>query len=135
MKEKKENSKVLYIRDVPQAIIDKLDNIVKEKGFESRNQLTLEIITKYAEYEDAIYYQSLPPIVKEICAQTITDYKKDISAANEIATKNISLAALQLLNVTQWFEEYIMLDTAPQTQNELHSLIEEIEKKYTDNQS
>ena len=130
-----ENAKTIRftLRDVPQTVVDKLDNIAEKRENVSRNQLIVEILTKYAEQQDAIYYQSLPPIVKDICAQTITDYKKDISAATEIATKNISLAALQLLNVTQWFEEYIMLDTAPMMEPKLDSLIEEMEKQFKDN--
>lgn len=125
-----ENSKLtrITVRDVPQSVIDKLDKITEEKGYSSRNMLVVEILSKYAECQDALFYQSLPPIVKEICKEVLLDHKKDVSGSVEIAANNISLAALQLLNIAQWFERYIMIDTPSQSDKELSSLIEKMEK-------
>ena len=117
------------IRDVPQEVVDKLDSIVKDEGYASRNQLVIEILTNYTNCKSGLFYQILPPIIKEICSQSVSDYGKDLTAVSEISAKNISLAAVQLLKITQWFEEYIIADSSLKAQEELTELINSIKKE------
>lgn len=118
----------LIIRNVPKIVIQKLESVVKNEGYASRNQLLVEIITQYAESRSHAFYSTLPAIVKEMCKQELLSYKQELSAANEIATKNLSLSSLQLLKIAQWFEEYIMTDLQSQADETLSSLIDQIER-------
>lgn len=121
-----DDKQTLIIRDVPKRIVSLLDNISKSENYASRNQFLVEQLILLAESRSRALYKVLPPIVKEICAEELKDYKKQISDTTNLAARNISLAAVQLLKVTEWFENYIMTDLEPQADEKLTALIDDL---------
>ena len=120
--------KKITIRDVPEFVVDRLDSIAAKKGYNSRNQLIVEILGAYVECEEGLFFKMLPPILKDICRNDLEIHKDNLKASTEIATRNISLAALQLLKVLQWFEQYIIADLPPEGVSALDTLIDDMTK-------
>ena len=117
------DKQTLIIRDVPKKVVEALDKIVKQDNYSSRNQMLVDMLTVYAESRSRVFYNALPPIVKQLCAEEIDRYKKEMSDTTALAARNISLAAVQLLKVIEWFEEYIMTDLGAQADEKLSGLI------------
>lgn len=122
-----DDKQTLIIRDVPKKVAQRLETIAKAEGYSSRNALLIEVLIQYAESRSRAFYNTLPGIVKEMCRQELSGYKQEMAAASEIATRNFSLSALQLLKIAQWFEEYIMTDLQAQGAEALSSLIDDFE--------
>ena len=121
------DKQTLIIRDVPKKVVEALDKIVKLENYTSRNQMLVDMLTVYAESRSKVFYNALPPIVKQLCVEEIDSYKKQMSDTTALAARNISLAAIQLLKVIEWFEEYIMTDLGAQADEKLSGLIGLIE--------
>lgn len=121
------DKQTLIIRDVPKKVVEALDKIVKLENYTSRNQMLVDMLTVYAESRSKVFYNALPPIVKQLCVEEIDSYKKQMSDTTTLAARNISLAAVQLLKVIEWFEEYIMTDLGAQADEKLSGLIGLIE--------
>ena len=117
------DKQTLIIRDVPKKVVEVLDKIVKQDNYSSRNQMLVDMLTVYAESWSRVFYNALPPIVKQLCVEEIDSYKKEMSDTTALAARNISLAAVQLLKVIEWFEEYIMSDLGAQADEKLSGLV------------
>ena len=89
--------------------------------------MLVDMLTVYAESRSKVFYNALPPIVKQLCVEEIDNCKKQMSDTTALAARNISLAAVQLLKVIEWFEEYIMTDLGAQADEKLSGLIGLIE--------
>ena len=116
-----EKSQVL-IRDVPKKVIEKLDEIAKNEGYSSRNQMLVELLERYTTVKDDIYYQTIPSIIHSIC-------KDEIGNLNELSEATIhtmALASQKLLKVAQRLDEYLVDD--PQAQAEYREIDELVEQ-------
>lgn len=123
-----DDKQTVIIRDVPKKVVAVLDQIVKQDNYTSRNQFLVDILTTYAESRSKVFYKALPPIVKQLCKEEITNYKKEATDTTALAARNISLAAVQLLKIAEWFEEYIMTDLGTQADEKLSLLIADMEQ-------
>lgn len=121
--EKMSEKSQILIRDIPQNVIEKLDEIVKKESYSSRNQLLIEILERYTTIRNELYYQSIPPIIHSICKAEIDDF----NAVSSATVHTVALAAARLLKVAQRLDEYLVDDEQAQAEyNEIDTLIKQI---------
>lgn len=77
----------IYIRSVPDELLEKIDGLAKKKNV-SRNQLVLDILTTYVDMQDEKLHKLLPPIVQSEIKEELKRYENSIKDA-----LNILLAA------------------------------------------
>lgn len=89
----------IRIRGTSQWVVDMLDKIVAEEGYESRNQLINHILEAYATSRSDFFVSALPDITRELCRTAIDELAETVRTHNkniEITYKHIARIADEL---------------------------------------
>lgn len=92
----------LYLRDIPQKHIDRLDEIAAAEKM-SRNQLCAEIIEKYISSKDDFVQQILPEIVGSYIRTELKSFETDIKRALDL----ILICSLRLSKTNGKLNEFL----------------------------
>lgn len=92
----------LYLRDIPQKHIDRLDEIAAAEKM-SRNQLCAEIIEKYISSKDDFVQQILPEIVGLYIRTELKSFETDIKRALDL----ILICSLRLSKTNEKLNEFL----------------------------
>ncbi len=92
----------LYLRDIPQKHIDRLDEIAATEK-KSRNQLCSEIIEKYISSKDDFVQQILPEIVGSYIRTELKSFETDIKRALDL----ILICSLRLSKTNEKLNEFL----------------------------
>lgn len=92
----------LYLRDIPQKHIDRLDEIAAAEKM-SRNQLCAEIIEKYISSKDDFVQQILPEIVGSYIRTELKSFETDIKRALDL----ILICSLRLSKTNEKLNEFL----------------------------
>jgi len=96
----------ILIRDMPDEVVSKLDAMAKKKGYASRQQLILEILTRYSEVGEESFVDVLPIVTRTLIRgeiHSLTDKSDEVMLAME----NL---LYKLLIATQKIDTYITGD-------------------------
>lgn len=92
----------LYLRDIPQKHIDRLDEIAAAEKM-SRNQLCAEIIEKYISSKDDFVQQILLEIVGSYIRTELKSFETDIKRALDL----ILICSLRLSKTNEKLNEFL----------------------------
>ena len=92
----------LYLRDIPQKHIDRLDEIAAAEKM-SRNQLCAEIIEKYISSKDDFVQQILPEIVGSYIRTELKSFETDIKRALDLSL----ICSLRLSKTNEKLNEFL----------------------------
>ena len=92
----------LYLRDIPQKHIDRLDEIAAAEKM-SRNQLCAEIIEKYISSKDDFVQQILPEIVGSYIRTELKSFETDIKRALDL----ILICSFRLSKTNEKLNEFL----------------------------
>lgn len=92
----------LYLRDIPQKHIDRVDEIAAAEKM-SRNQLCAEIIEKYISSKDDFVQQILPEIVGSYIRTELKSFETDIKRALDL----ILICSLRLSKTNEKLNEFL----------------------------
>lgn len=67
----------IKIRISDESIVERLDKIIKEEGFSSRNQLINDILSQYVIMKDKLFLQNIPPVLKAICNENLSEQQQN----------------------------------------------------------
>ena len=92
----------IIIRNIPENMIDKIDNIAKAEDL-SRNALLSKLISDFVKSNDDFVVNILPPIVRALVNQ-------ELDRLSERATStinNVYIAAQKMINTTEKIENLL----------------------------
>ena len=92
----------LLVRDVPEEVAQKLDDIAKDNGYSSRNQLIVEILQRYSILKDKTYVDALTPVLKTM----MTDEIRNLSELSRQSIQTVEAVSLKLLKTSQKLDLY-----------------------------
>ena len=92
----------LLVRDVPEEVAQKLDDIAKDNGYSSRNQLIVEILQRYSILKDKTYVDALTPVLKTM----MTDEIRNLSELSRQSIHTVEAVSLKLLKTSQKLDLY-----------------------------
>ncbi len=96
----------LTIRDMQDEILEKLDKLVIEKHYNSRNQLVVDILSRYAAVNDELYVQALNVVVRTMVREQLDK----LSETSDSCLRSIEIAAKRLSKAAQKLDMYITDD-------------------------
>lgn len=82
----------ILVRDIPDEIMEKLDELVKAQGYASRNALINNILAEYVAVGDKMFLNALPPVIRTICSTEL----KIMNEQSQLATDIVIQAAKRL---------------------------------------
>lgn len=88
-------------------VIDKLDEIVKAKGYASRNDLVNEILEEYVAVGDKMFLNALPPVIHTLC----TNELNRLNEQSELTIETCTLAIKRLIYSLEKFEALVNLSS------------------------
>ena len=92
----------LLVRDVPEEVAQKLDDIAKDNGYSSRNQLIVEILQRYSILKDKTYVDALTPVLKTMMEDEI----RKLSEMSRQSIQTVEAVSLKLLKTSQKLDLY-----------------------------
>mgnify|MGYP002518424648 FL=1 len=92
----------IIIRNIPENMIDKIDNIAKAEDL-SRNALLTKIISDFVKSNDAFVVNILPPIVRSLVNQELDR----LSEGANSTINNVYIAAQKMINTTEKIENLL----------------------------
>lgn len=92
----------VIIRNIPENMIDKIDNIAKAEDL-SRNALLTKIISDFVKSNDAFVVNILPPIVRSLVNQELDR----LSEGANSTINNVYIAAQKMINTTEKIENLL----------------------------
>ncbi len=92
-------SKIL-VRDIPDSVIYKLDEIVKAQGYASRNALINDVLAEYVAVGDQIFLRALPPVIRTLCNTEI----KIMNEQSQLSVDVVTQAAKRLIYTLEKLE-------------------------------
>lgn len=92
----------IIIRNIPENMIDKLDNIAKAEDL-SRNALLTKLISDFVKSNDDFVVNILPPIVRALVNQELD---RLLEGANS-TINNVYIAAQKMINTTEKIENLL----------------------------
>lgn len=119
----------IIIRNIPENMIDKLDNIAKAEDL-SRNALLTKLISDFVKSNDDFVVNILPPIVRALVNQELDR----LSEGANSTINNVYIAAQKMINTTEKIENLLTETiTNPEensiTNEEILRILEISEKK------
>jgi len=87
----------IKIRISDERIIEGLDEIVKQEGFSSRNQLINDILSEYIATKDKLFLHNLPSVLKAICDENLSAQQQNNAF---ILQKNIEIMQKILMELS-----------------------------------
>ena len=92
----------IIIRNIPENMIDKLDNIAKAEDL-SRNALLTKLIPDFVKSNDDFVVNILPPIVRALVNQELDR----LSEGANSTINNVYIAAQKMINSTEKIENLL----------------------------
>ena len=92
----------IIIRNIPENMIDKIDNIAKAKDL-SRNALLSKLISDFVKSNDDFVVNILPPIVRALVNQELDR----LSEGANFTINNVYIAAQKMINTTEKIENLL----------------------------
>lgn len=92
----------IIIRNIPENMIDKLDNIAKAEDL-SRNALLTKLISDFVKSNDDFVINILPPIVRALVNQELDR----LSEGTNSTINNVYIAAQKMINTTEKIENLL----------------------------
>lgn len=92
----------IIIRNIPENMIDKLDNIAKAEDL-SRNALLSKLISDFVKSNDDFVVNILPPIVRALVNQELDR----LSEGANSTINNVYIAAQKMINTTEKIENLL----------------------------
>ena len=92
----------IIIRNIPENMIDKLDNIAKAEDL-SRNALLTKLISDFVKSNDDFVVKILPPIVRALVNQELDR----LSEGANSTINNVYIAAQKMINTTEKIENLL----------------------------
>lgn len=89
----------IIIRNIPENMIDKIDNIAKAEDL-SRNALLSKLISDFVKSNDDFVVNILPPIVRALVNQELDR----LSEGANSTINNVYIAAQKMINTTEKIE-------------------------------
>ena len=93
----------IVIRDIPKEVINILDEFVLEQGYNSRNQLVVEILTRFSAIQNNLFAELLPQITRSI----LTEQIEKLATTNNVLLNTINSAIVKLVQQSQYIEHFI----------------------------
>lgn len=87
----------IKIRISDESIVERLDKIIKEEGFSSRNQLINDILSQYVIMKDKLFLQNISPVLKAICNENLSEQQQNNTF---ILQKNIEIMQKILMELS-----------------------------------
>lgn len=107
----------IIIRNIPENMIDKIDNIAKAEDL-SRNALLSKLISDFVKSNDDFVVNILPPIVRALVNQELDR----LSEGANSTINNVYIAAQKMINTTEKIENLL---TETITNSEKNSITNE----------
>ena len=92
----------IIIRNIPENMIDKLDNIAKAEDL-SRNALLTKLISDFVKSNDDFVVNILPPIIRALVNQELDR----LSEGANSTINNVYIAAQKMINTTEKIENLL----------------------------
>lgn len=92
----------IVIRNIPENMIDKIDNIAKAEDL-SRNALLSKLISDFVKSNDDFVVNILPPIVRALVNQELDR----LSEGANSTINNVYIAAQKMINTTEKIENLL----------------------------
>lgn len=92
----------IIIRNIPENMIDKLDNIAKAEDL-SRNALLTKLISDFVKSNDDFVVNILPPIVRALVNQELDRLSEGATST----INNVYIAAQKMINTTEKIENLL----------------------------
>lgn len=92
----------IIIRNIPENMIDKIDNIAKAEDL-SRNALLSKLISDFVKSNDDFVVNILPPIVRALVNQELDR----LSEGTNSTINNVYIAAQKMINTTEKIENLL----------------------------
>ena len=92
----------IIIRNIPENMIDKIDNIAKAEDL-SRNALLSKLISDFVKSNDDFVVNILPPIVRALVDQELDR----LSEGANSTINNVYIAAQKMINTTEKIENLL----------------------------
>lgn len=92
----------IIIRNIPENMIDKIDNIAKAEDL-SRNALLSKLISDFVKSNDDFVINILPPIVRALVNQELDR----LSEGANSTINNVYIAAQKMINTTEKIENLL----------------------------
>lgn len=92
----------IIIRNIPENMIDKIDNIAKAEDL-SRNALLTKLISDFVKSNDDFVVNILPPIVRALVNQELDR----LSEGANSTINNVYIAAQKMINTTEKIENLL----------------------------
>ena len=92
----------IIIRNIPENMIDKLDNIAKAEDL-SRNALLTKLISDFVKSNDDFVINILPPIVRALVNQELDR----LSEGANSTINNVYIAEQKMINTTEKIENLL----------------------------
>ena len=92
----------IIIRNIPENMIDKIDNIAKAEDL-SRNALLSKLISDFVKSNDDFVVNILPPIVRALVNQELDR----LSEGANSTINNVYIAAQKMINTTEKIENLL----------------------------
>lgn len=92
----------IIIRNIPENMIDKIDNIAKAEDL-SRNALLSKLISDFVKSNDDFVVNILPPIVRALVNQELDR----LSVGANSTINNVYIAAQKMINTTEKIENLL----------------------------
>lgn len=92
----------IIIRNIPENMIDKIDNIAKAEDL-SRNALLSKLISDFVKSNDDFVVNILPPIVRALVNQELDRLSEGANAT----INNVYIAAQKMINTTEKIENLL----------------------------
>lgn len=92
----------MIIRNIPENMIDKIDNIAKAEDL-SRNALLSKLISDFVKSNDDFVVNILPPIVRALVNQELDR----LSEGANSTINNVYIAAQKMINTTEKIENLL----------------------------
>lgn len=92
----------IIIRNIPENMIDKIDNIAKAEDL-SRNALLSKLISDFVKSNDDFVVNILPPIVRALVNQELDRLSEGATST----INNVYIAAQKMINTTEKIENLL----------------------------
>ena len=92
----------IIIRNIPENMIDKIDNIAKAEDL-SRNALLSKLISDFVKSKDDFVVNILPPIVRALVNQELDRLSEGATST----INNVYIAAQKMINTTEKIENLL----------------------------
>lgn len=104
----------IIIRNIPENMIDKIDNIAKAEDL-SRNALLSKLISDFVKSNDDFVVNILPPIVRALVNQELDR----LSEGANSTINNVYIAAQKMINTTEKIDNLLTETLKNSTENSI----------------